>query len=730
MHCDKKNYVQIKMFGTPTMLYDGQMIMLKRKRARAIVYYLAAQKGPVSRKELIKIMFPQMETSVALKNISSYLHMISSVLPDCIYTIEDYLGVSDTVSVDVREFDACFHGFSMTRENAEKAASLYQGPFLNSFEMEDSFEFDQWAQNNAEYYKNKAISALQLIAGHAYLEGRSQEALDVLSEILHLDPFREDIYQQAMRIHYESGNRPGAIRLYEQLCSLLADQLGIAPMPETVSLYSDMILDKSLRRLATDEYALTDSKRVQEQEPRTESSQIYTQDVQDQYSQLSVNAKKLLSILVSTAGRFDIALFARIMDEKEPAVLYAVDELHKAGLVAVERDNCILFPSEKVRGDLRSCILEQTLQYVNRRLAEALEESDTPLDEQKAMTLLYYYRNANNSKKVLEYTLRVGEMANDREDFHKAIACYEEAGTYLKDRELMELRCDIAQIELLIGDYAKARAIMLENAEAARRARELGLEKAFELEAYIACMHGVSEIICAEPAYPLQEDKNILSMIWIAEKELSQNTDDPKRLYYYIRFLQCKLLYYEAIMKTGEVLGDYEKIIQLCRNTSNIRLKSYTDIACLKLGIYHPDRNEAEKYTKMGIAHASSIGNYRTLPFLLVRSVMLDLSFGRRKAPQYNLSWAESLTDNGKSIYARLIVQKAAAEMDLAIGRNKEAILSLKEIWGKAADMNSSHLQIDVLRSAVRSQYCSEWWPEADGILHAAIRKVGIQSID
>ncbi|NTV64970.1 MAG: hypothetical protein HGA65_15780, partial [Oscillochloris sp.] len=50
--------LSILLLGPPQILRDGAAIDLPRRRTRALVYYLAAQPGPVGREQLMALLWP------------------------------------------------------------------------------------------------------------------------------------------------------------------------------------------------------------------------------------------------------------------------------------------------------------------------------------------------------------------------------------------------------------------------------------------------------------------------------------------------------------------------------------------------------------------------------------------------------------------------------------------------------------------------------------------------
>lgn len=676
--------ISIYLFGTPVIKIGQEVFLLKRKRARALIYYLAVSMIPVSRQELISILFPQLDSTTAFKNLSTYLHNINTDIPGMLEVGKEFISIPKSVYVDVREFNSCLTGNNLSKEAAKRAKELYKDVFLKSFHLDDSYEFEQWINLRGEYFKNRAISAATYLADDFYKNGQYWEALDIMMDILELDPYREDIYIRAMRANCEMGNRPGAVKLYEKLNALLAEELGISPMPETIRFYSDIITGKVLRS--------DNIKRMDEEE-------YCSQEKEKIYNGFSEHAKKLCITLLICRNKFDLRLLSNVLEITEQEVLYALDEIRKQGILMISSDNSIVLRNPEERKELLNLISVPEQNYLNYRIAQEIEKHSDSRNFEVAEDLLYYYQHSNDNEKILEYALKVGEEANDREDFSKALDCYRRACKYLHGEKLLELKSSIAQIELLIGNIGGAREILLENAAYAKKNYQFGLASSFELEAYLSSIPGFQEILWGfQPQYPMKEDERQLSNIWIAEQYLQQ---EPENLYYYIRFLQCKALYCEFLMRTEEALESYEKIIDLCKNNKNARLKNYIDIACMKLGAYHKDTNITEKYLRIGIAHANECKNLRTLPALLALSAHLDISLGRVEVPKYNLEWAASLASNLNNVYVQFLVNMAMVDLKLVMEQKEEAVHILQTLLDQATKVHATHVQVAVHRKIV-----------------------------
>ena len=98
-----------------------------------------------------------------------------------------------------------------------------------------------------ERYRRLAIRGLAALSRAYEAKGDLAAALDAIDRALASDPLQEDLQRAALRLHYLSGDRAGAIRRYEALRKLLDEEMGVPPMAETRELYDAIIKDEGGR---------------------------------------------------------------------------------------------------------------------------------------------------------------------------------------------------------------------------------------------------------------------------------------------------------------------------------------------------------------------------------------------------------------------------------------------------------------------------------------------------
>ena len=118
-------------------------------------------------------------------------------------------------------------------QELEKILELYRGELLEN-------HYEDWALRERERLRAIYLKSLIYLMQYYKFHGAYEKASAYGQQILNLDPIREDIHREMMKLYLESGQRPLAARQYE-ICRLtLANELGILPIEETQTLYGQI----------------------------------------------------------------------------------------------------------------------------------------------------------------------------------------------------------------------------------------------------------------------------------------------------------------------------------------------------------------------------------------------------------------------------------------------------------------------------------------------------------
>ncbi len=116
----------------------------------------------------------------------------------------------------------------------EAAVALYNGDYLPERRYED------WTSAERERLQLLALNTMTTLAT-LLLEQLPLESLRLTQRVLSVDPVWEDAYRVQMRAFMAQRNRPMALKTYEQCRTVLQDEFGVVPLPETEEIYQQLL---------------------------------------------------------------------------------------------------------------------------------------------------------------------------------------------------------------------------------------------------------------------------------------------------------------------------------------------------------------------------------------------------------------------------------------------------------------------------------------------------------
>jgi DNA-binding SARP family transcriptional activator len=236
--------LSVRLLGSPEVLLDARLLNLPRRKTRALVYYLAAHPRPLTRDHLLGLFWPDLERAAAQHTLRTTLHSLRKSLGPAFVVEEDSLSLAPDVEVDARLFESNLQLPVTNLQSLIATLDLYRADFLDGFSLPDTPSFDDWAAAERERYRRLAVRGWSALGQQHEAQQNYRAALDALDRALAFDPLQEDVQRAALRLHYLSGDRAGAIRRYETLRKLLDAEMAVPPMAETRALYDAIITDQ------------------------------------------------------------------------------------------------------------------------------------------------------------------------------------------------------------------------------------------------------------------------------------------------------------------------------------------------------------------------------------------------------------------------------------------------------------------------------------------------------
>lgn len=238
--------LQIQVFGDVQIICDNQIIdTLTNERSQILLAYLLLQRHtPQTRQRIAFALYPDMSDSQARTSLRKDIFNLRQALPHP----ERYLlinaktlqwNVAADFSLDMAEFEAALNEVehlpdSEKQQSLERAIAFYCGDLLPTLDPE-------WLIRERERLRQRYLSALEQLIALLQNQHHYRVALRYAQQVLAADPLRESAYQTLMQLHRDNGDRAMAIQLYHQCMTVLREELGIDPSPETQALYQQLL---------------------------------------------------------------------------------------------------------------------------------------------------------------------------------------------------------------------------------------------------------------------------------------------------------------------------------------------------------------------------------------------------------------------------------------------------------------------------------------------------------
>lgn len=223
------------------------------KAKELFVYLLTSSDRSASRDELLEVLWPKLSLDSGVSNFHFTLHSLRRALePELesgsasrFVTLAGrryHLELPAGTRVDAWEFKAkVAEGSKLLRSKVtdqaiaefKRAVSLYRDDYLSDLYVD-------WAEPERSNLLRTYLNVLQQLAWFAYARRDYDQAAHYATTTLNKDNYVEEAHRLLMRVACETGNPALALRQYEQLVSLLKDELGTKPQAATVKLVNSI----------------------------------------------------------------------------------------------------------------------------------------------------------------------------------------------------------------------------------------------------------------------------------------------------------------------------------------------------------------------------------------------------------------------------------------------------------------------------------------------------------
>jgi SARP family transcriptional regulator, regulator of embCAB operon len=240
---------RIQICGPVAIEHQGRRIesLLPGRQGRLLFVYLAANRSrPVPRDELIEALWPDAAPSAAEDALSALLSKVRRALG------ADALEGRTALRLALADAWVDLEAASEAIHRAESAVAL--GEYARAwapaqvalFVASRGFlpeEDRPWVEDHRRRLDEIRLRALECYAAAGIGIGGTELAAARRSgrELIRLAPYRESGYRHLMEALAAEGNVAEALRVYDELCGVLRENLGVTPSAATRELHSKLL---------------------------------------------------------------------------------------------------------------------------------------------------------------------------------------------------------------------------------------------------------------------------------------------------------------------------------------------------------------------------------------------------------------------------------------------------------------------------------------------------------
>lgn len=248
--------LSVSMFGKLQVHLDGEPIACSMsQKAQELFVYLLLYRRAHPREKLATLLWQHGTTERTKAYLRKALWQLrQSIEPDDTEAGSILLVDGDWVQIhpeadlwiDVADFEEAFDEVrdrstaEMSPDQVEalkEATSLYTGDLLENW-------YQEWCLKERERLKDMLLRMLDRLTRCCEQEGAYDSGIQYGLWALRIDPARERIHRQLMRLRARDGDRTGALRQYERCAEVLDQELDVSPTTRTRRLHERIQEDR------------------------------------------------------------------------------------------------------------------------------------------------------------------------------------------------------------------------------------------------------------------------------------------------------------------------------------------------------------------------------------------------------------------------------------------------------------------------------------------------------
>lgn len=237
--------LSLYFLGSPEIIRSKQQLTTDRRKAVALLAYLALEPGDHRRDSLATLLWGDFPQESALAYLRRTLWELNQILIDAYLETDRSLVslISEHVWVDAVELSQAAEQLAgppgqntLSDEKLKTVIDLYRGDFLAGFSLKDAPQFDEWQLFQSEALRRDFTSLLAELCLRLDEQHEYDQLLTYSQRWAQFDPLSEAAHRQIITAYAKNNQRSSALRHFELMKKNLQETLDIEPESETLAL--------------------------------------------------------------------------------------------------------------------------------------------------------------------------------------------------------------------------------------------------------------------------------------------------------------------------------------------------------------------------------------------------------------------------------------------------------------------------------------------------------------
>jgi predicted ATPase/DNA-binding SARP family transcriptional activator/TolA-binding protein len=233
----------LSLLGTAAITLNGESVSGQvPAKSQALLCYLAVTGQAHSREKLAGLLWGDSTEDRAQASLRKSLSSLRKLSETALIINRQTVAFNydSDYWLDVEAFESALAEDDADPERLHalgEAVELYLGEFLEGFSVRQAVAFEEWVLGERERLRQLVLQALHRLSAALADRGEVATAIEYTNRLLALEPWREEAHRQLMTLLARSGQQSAALAQYETCRRILAEELGVEPLPETQALY-------------------------------------------------------------------------------------------------------------------------------------------------------------------------------------------------------------------------------------------------------------------------------------------------------------------------------------------------------------------------------------------------------------------------------------------------------------------------------------------------------------